>query len=372
MVCLITTAAVLSLNHRSEALLFPGLLTAAVITGLLAIRQTRVHRRPSLPVVERIGPYVLKRKLGAGGMGEVYLAEHALMKRSCAVKLIHPRQAHDREMQERFAREAKATAQLTHWNTIEVYDYGTAEDGRFFYVMEFLEGVNLWQYVKQFGPMSPARVVYLLKQLCDALYEAECAGLVHRDIKPSNVFLTRRGGSYDVVKLLDFGLVQPISQQPVKIKNVKRRLHGSPQFMCPEQAVGLSPDHRGDLYSLGAVAYFLLSGRPPFTDENPIMLVVAHATGGIPPLNEIGVAVPQDLCAIVMKCLSRNPDDRFSSARSLLDALDSCSCAGEWTRKSAEQWWQVQQINVERSSPSDTIQVTQTLEYKAPLSEPPG
>ncbi len=159
--------------------------------------------------------------------------------------------------------ETKATAQLTHWNTIEVYDYGTSEDGRFYYVMEYLEGVNLWEYADCYGRMQPQRVIYVLKQLCDALYEAECAGLVHRDIKPSNIFLTERGKSFDVAKLLDFGLVQTLTDQLVTGKNAKVTLHGSPAFMCPEQAVGLAPDCRGDLYSLGCVAYFLLTGRPP-------------------------------------------------------------------------------------------------------------
>ena len=203
-------------------LLIPiALLSASVYRAYWKAREEEKNK------ADRLGPYVLKEKLGAGGMGEVYRAEHGLMKRSCAVKLIHPERASEQDAQDRFAREAKATAQLTHWNTIEVYDYGTSDDGRFYYVMEYLEGVNLWQYVDKFGKMPPARVIYILKQICDALYEAECAGLAHRDIKPSNIFLTERGQRFDVAKLLDFGLVQTISEEALEGQSRKAKLHGS-------------------------------------------------------------------------------------------------------------------------------------------------
>lgn len=311
-------------------------------TGLLCLGLYRVcrHRTEHTQTSDdRLGPYLLKEKLGSGGMGDVYLAEHKLMKRHCAVKLIHPENASDLEMRNSFEREAKATAQLTHWNTIQIYDYGTSDDGRFYYVMEYLKGVNLWHYVQNYGPMPAGRVVYILRQLCDALYEADCAGLVHRDIKPSNIFLTERGRACDVVKLLDFGLVQTISKNPIQLRNVSTKLHGSPSYMCPEQAVGLTPDCRGDLYSLGAVAYFLLTGRPPFVDENPIMLVVAHATTKVPTFQEIGVDVPEDLGRLVLKCLSRDPNDRFESARHLREALELCNCLQDWSWKHAEDWW---------------------------------
>lgn len=309
--------------------------------GLIGLSVYRSHLAPhdDEPMIEKLGPYVLNRKLGSGGMGEVFLAEHQLMKRKCAIKLIHPEQARDSEMRNSFEREAKATAHLTHWNTVQVYDYGTAEDGRFYYVMEYLRGVNLADFVQQFGVMEPQRVVYVLKQVCEALYEADCVGLVHRDIKPSNILLTERGRFFDVAKLLDFGLVQPVSQQPVQFRNVNKKLRGSPSYMCPEQAVGLSPDVRGDLYSLGCVAYFLLTGRPPFVDENPIMLIVAHATAAVPTFEEIGVDVPADLGRVILRCLQRDPGLRYESARQLLEDLECCECFGQWTWKSAEKWW---------------------------------
>ncbi len=315
-----------------------GLLMPSAVICLSVYQQYRNADRYAEPVT-RLGPYVLKSRLGAGGMGEVFLAEHQLMKRQCAVKLIHPQQARDRHMRESFEREAQATAKLSHWNTVEVYDYGTTDDGRFYYVMEYLKGMNLSQYVERYGPMKPERVVYILKQMCDALYEADCAGLVHRDIKPSNIFLTERGKSFDIVKLLDFGLVQATTEEEVCLRNVNTKLYGSPAFMCPEQAIGVTPDCRGDLYSLGAVAYFLLTGHPPFVDENPIMLIVAHATTTVPTFKEIGIDVPPELSDTILKCLSHDASDRFASGRELLVALEQCALDTEWTWHSAEQWW---------------------------------
>lgn len=316
-----------------------GLLVPAALLCVSLYRDYWVRRESRGGIIETLGPYVLTEKLGSGGMGDVFLAEHQLMKRHCAVKLIHSENAGNKAMRRSFEREAKATAQLTHWNTIEIYDYGTSADGRFYYVMEYLKGLNLWHYVEEYGPMPPGRVIYILKQLCDALHEAECSGLVHRDIKPSNIFLTERGCFHDVVKLLDFGLVQGITKSAKTCRDVSTRLHGSPSFMCPEQARGLTPDSRGDLYSLGAVAYYLLTGRPPFTDENPVMLVVAHATCDVPTFDEIGVFVPADLSRVILRCLARNVDERYAGARILRHELEKCDCNNDWSRQHAEEWW---------------------------------
>ncbi|MEP3479503.1 MAG: serine/threonine-protein kinase [Fuerstiella sp.] len=336
------------------------LIPIAVIS--VALFRTYAHQvdASAQPAGTKIGPYLLLEEIGRGGMGTVFRAEHALMKRQCAIKLISPERAAQTDMQKRFRQEARATAQLTHWNTIEVYDYGTSEDGRFYYVMELLEGVNLHQYVDRFGPMQPQRVIYLLKQLCNALYEAESHDLVHRDIKPSNIFLTQRGESCDVIKLLDFGLVQTSTKAAVRHGKSDKKLHGSPAFMCPEQARGLNPDHRGDLYSLGAVAYFLLSGHPPFRDENPIMQVVAHATDCVPDFHTIGVSVAKELAAIVLKCLQKDPNDRYQSARSLLIALERCSVPGKWNWQKAEKWWrQYQPVGYDRTG-TETMDLDQT------------
>lgn len=289
--------------------------------------------------IEELGSYLLKQPLGSGGMGDVYLAEHRLLKRLCAVKLIHPDKAGDSKVKARFEQEVKATAGLTHPNTVHVYDYGTTHGGRFFYAMEFLEGLNLDQYVQKFGSMPPGRVIYILKQICGALHEAWCEGLVHRDIKPSNIFLSERGQLFDVAKLLDFGLAQPTLETEAGTRRVQTQIQGSPAFMCPEQATGIKPDCRGDMYSLGAVAWFLLTGHPPFREENPVMLIVSHATEPVPNIAETGVAVPDDLATIIVKCLAKKPEDRFDSPRNLLLALDKCSDSDEWTWEHAEDWW---------------------------------
>ena len=199
-------------------------------------------------------------------MGEVYLAEHRLLKRPCAVKLIHPHRASDPHLLQRFEREVQATAQLTHTNTVEMFDYGHTEDGTFYYVMEYLPGLSLAELVEKHGPLPPARAVHLLMQTCDALSEAHSRGLIHRDIKPGNIFSAQRGGYYDVAKLLDFGLAKPISADSVPVQLTQDgSITGSPLYMSPEQAIGDSePDERSDIYSLGAVAYYLLTGRPPF------------------------------------------------------------------------------------------------------------
>lgn len=295
---------------------------------------------------EQLGPYRLFQLIGSGGMGDVYLGEHQLLKRRCAIKLIRKDKATDRKMLARFEREVKATAKLTHWNTVQVYDYGRTADGVFYYAMEYLEGLNLRQLVDRHGPLPPGRVVYILRQICGALHESGQYGLVHRDIKPSNIFLAERGQMYDVAKLLDFGLVLPASMGNVGIRSVSTQLQGSPRFMCPEQAQGLKPDIRGDLYSLACVAYFLLTGRAPFEDDNPVMLVVAHATASPPTFQELGVAVPEDLAEIILRCLHKKPECRFGSARELQEALEACSCASDWSWKDAETWW--------RSNPDHT------------------
>jgi len=289
---------------------------------------------------EQLGPYTLHKLIGSGGMGDVFLAEHQLLKRKCAVKLIRRDRAANRRMLARFEREVKATAQLTHWNTVQVYDYGCTPSGTFYYAMEYLQGLNLRQLVEEYGPLPAGRVVFILRQLCGALHEAAQYGLVHRDIKPSNIFLAERGQMHDVAKLLDFGLVRPASLGDSPIRNLSHQLQGSPRYMCPEQALGQKPDCRGDLYSLACVAYYLLAGRPPFEDENPVMLVVAHSQTPAPRFEDICVEVPQDLTDIVMKCLAKNPADRYQTPRELQEALEDCACRNDWSWIHAERWWQ--------------------------------
>jgi eukaryotic-like serine/threonine-protein kinase len=280
-----------------------------------------------------LGQYRLTKRLGAGGMGEVYLAEHRLLRRPCAVKLIRPDRVGDPRSLDLFEREVQATAGLTHPNTVEIYDYGHAEDGTFYYVMEYLSGLTLEDLVRRHGPLPPARAVYLLRQVCDALREAHDAGLVHRDVKPGNIMVCTRGGIHDVAKLLDFGLVEPRgSGNPEDLVG----LAGTPSYMAPEQAAGRDrPDARSDLYSLGAVGYFLLTGQPPFVRGSVSQVLAAHRGDRVAFPFHLQGGLPADLQAVVLRCLEKDPADRLSDAAQLDGALAACGCSGSWTRDDA-------------------------------------
>ncbi|MGD9722423.1 MAG: serine/threonine-protein kinase [Pirellulales bacterium] len=289
----------------------------------------------------QLGQYRLLRLIGAGGMGEVYLAEHQLMKRPVAIKLIRPSKAADPNALARFEREVRATARLSHWNTVEIFDYGRADDGTFYYVMEYLPGMSLSDLVERHGPLPPSRAVHLLVQACDALAEAHARGLIHRDIKPGNIFSAYRGGFHDVAKLLDFGLAKPISADSPSIQLTQEgSITGSPLFMSPEQAMGDSePDARSDIYSMGAVAYYLLTGAPPFDGDKPMRVILAHAHEPVVPPSRLRNEVPADLEAVVLRCLAKNPTERFANAAELRQALYECVAAGGWTHDDAARWW---------------------------------
>jgi serine/threonine-protein kinase len=288
----------------------------------------------------QLGQYRLKQRLGSGGMGEVYLAEHLLLRRPCAVKLIRPEHANDEKSLQRFEREVRAMATLTHWNTVEIFDYGHAEDGTFYYVMEYLPGRTLDDLVSEHGPLPPARVVHFLRQICRALREAHGIGLLHRDIKPSNVLACERGGVFDVAKLVDFGLVQDgtLSTNADRLTLIGS-IVGSPPYMSPEQAAGKSLDSRSDIYSLGTVAFYLLTGQPPFPRDTPMQMLMAHAYEPVPAMNKLQNGVPGDVEAVILRCLEKDPANRWPDTASLERALAACECAQEWTDEHAEMWW---------------------------------
>jgi serine/threonine-protein kinase len=288
----------------------------------------------------QLGQYRLRYRIGAGGMGEVYLAEHQMLKRPCAIKLIRANRANDPKALARFQREVRATATLSHWNTVEIFDYGSTEDGTFYYVMEYLPGLSLLDLVELYGPLPPERAVHLLLQTCDALREAHSIGLIHRDVKPGNIFAAQRGGVCDVAKLLDFGLVKPAGEGKSLELTEEGFITGSPLYMSPEQASGESePDARSDIYSLGAVAYFLLTGKPPFMAEKPMRVVLAHINDAVVPPSQLRLELPPDLEIVVLRCLQKQPADRFQDVENLSRALNDCACAGLWTRQHAARWW---------------------------------
>ena len=262
---------------RSDFLLSFLLQMTLWMAGGAGIAAYGAHRldilRQEASNAHQLGQYRLIRPLGSGGMGEVYLAEHVLLRRPCAVKVIHPRMAGDQETLCRFEDEARATAGLTHPNTVQIFDYGTSEDGTFYCAMEYLPGWNLDQLVSREGPIEPIRALDLLRQVCGALGEAHRIGLIHRDIKPSNIIICERGGVKDVAKLLDFGLVQGVGKADVR----PGVFGGTPSYASPEQAEGRGLlDARSDIYSLGAVAYFMLTGRPPFVRKTLLETLTAH------------------------------------------------------------------------------------------------
>jgi serine/threonine-protein kinase len=299
------------------------------------------HRQEAF-AARQLGQYQLKQHLGSGGMGEVYLAEHVLLKQPCAVKLIRPERAGDTGILRRFEREVQATARLRHWNTVQIYDYGHAADGTFYYVMEYLPGPTLEQLVKRHGLLPPARAVHLLRQACAALREAHAMGLIHRDLKPANMMVCERGGIHDVLKLLDFGLVKAVGLDSWEEALTQQgAIAGTPAYMSPEQASGSEHlDARSDIYSLGAVAYFLLTGQPPFRRDKAIQLIVAQIHEPVRPPAELRPDVPADLQEVVLRCLEKDPARRFPEVTRLHEALAACACAGQWTEEGAARWWQ--------------------------------
>ena len=319
------------LDRRLLAIYVFNLAIWMMYAGALAIygsHRIDVLRHDALEA-RKLGQYQLTRLLGTGGMGEVYLGEHLLLRRPCAIKLIRPDRAGDAENLLRFEREVHATAALTHPNTVQVFDYGHTDDGTFYYVMEYLPGLTLEELVQHHGPVSPTRVTHLLGQICGALHEAHAAGLIHRDVKPSNIIVCERGGVGDVAKLVDFGIVQRAGGlNEDGSSSTARQFAGTPSFMSPEQVDGAGAvDARSDVYSLGAVAYFLLTGTPPFVRASAAETAAAHLRADVVPPDEIQPDVPADLQSIVLRCLRKDPGERYQSAALLNGALGACASA---------------------------------------------
>jgi serine/threonine-protein kinase len=330
----ISAAACVCKSADPSAFLLYYLLPMAIVLAIaVAIAAYGTHRlealRQEAVQARKLGQYQLKQLLGSGGMGEVYLAEHVLLKQPCAVKLIRPERAGDGATLRRFEREVQATARLKHWNTVQIFDYGHAADGTFYYVMEYLPGLTLEQLVKQHGPLPAGRAVHLLRQACLALREAHALGLIHRDIKPANIMVCERGGVADVVKLLDFGLVKAVGlPRQEETLTQEGAIAGTPAYLSPEQAAGKGNlDGRSDIYSIGALAYFLLTGQPPFVRDRAIEIIVAHIHEPVPPLTELRPEIPDDLQQVVLRCLEKDPARRFADVSSLHDALAGCRCA---------------------------------------------
>jgi serine/threonine-protein kinase len=314
-------------------------LLVAVVAAAFGTHLINTLRREAFEA-RQLGQYRIIKPLGSGGMGHVYFAEHEMLKRPCAVKLIHPNEAIDPRVLARFEREVRMTARLSHWNTVEIYDYGRTGDGTFFYVMEYLPGLTLEDLLECHGPLPAERVVYFLRQICQGLREAHGIGLIHRDIKPANVFAAQRGGLYDVAKLLDFGLVKPVAETPSARLTQEGSISGTPLFMSPEQARGLADlDARSDIYSVGALAYALVTGCPPFDGTNSMEVMIAHVRDEVVPPSKHQSDVPADLERVILRCLAKHPEDRFPDVDSLEQAITECAAANQWTQLHAARWW---------------------------------
>jgi serine/threonine-protein kinase len=311
-----------------------------VMVAIVGVHTIGALRRQAF-AARQLGQYRLKQRLGSGGMGEVYLAEHQMMKRPCAVKLIRPEKAGDPRILARFEREVRATAKLSHWNSIDIYDFGRTADGTFYYVMEFLPGHNIGELVEEYGPVPAGRAVYLMDQVCAALAEAHGIGLVHRDIKPANIFCAYRGGVFDVAKLLDFGLAKPTVEVNGEAQlTMEGTVTGSPLFMSPEQASGEdSVDGRSDIYSLGAVMYYMVTGRPPFLFDNPLKVMIAHASQDVVPPRQHNPELSIEMEEVILRCLEKDPDHRFQDVAELRRALGDLEVGDPWSSDRAEEWW---------------------------------
>jgi len=331
----------------------------AVLVGTLGFATTLITSLTSRTIFSlrervraalQLGQYTLHEKLGQGGMGVVYKASHAMLKRPTAIKVLPPERAAHHNLA-RFEREVQLTSMLTHPNTISIYDYGRTPDGCFYYAMEYLDGVDLETLVALDGPQEPGRVIHILGQVCGALEEAHGIGLVHRDVKPANILVCVRGGVADLAKIVDFGLVKStIPESPDASHTALNHIVGTPLYMPPEaitQPDALGP--RGDLYALGAVAYFLLAGRPPFMGHT-VVEICAHHLHSVPaPPSEYGERpLPAKLEQLVLACLAKRPEERPASAQELAQKLLECQVDAPWSNERARAWWSQHAEAIER------------------------
>jgi eukaryotic-like serine/threonine-protein kinase len=306
---------------------------------------------------EQAGSYRLLEKLGEGGMGQVYRARHAFLRRPTAVKMLRADLIGSPVALKRFEREVRTASELTDPHTIAIYDFGRTEDGRFYYAMEHLDGLDLQELVERFGPLPPARVVFLLEQVLGSLAEAHRRGLLNRDIKPGNIFLTVRGVHFDFVKVLDFGLVKAVAATggPADLTG-EGSILGSPGYLAPERFYG---DQRAggasDLYAVGAVAYFLLAGRPVFLSRTPMQALVDHVKTPPVPLRELGIELSEALEATILRALAKDPLDRFGTAEEMRDALHRSPEHRCWSDEAAQAWWI-------RNMPRETREAVERIE----------
>jgi serine/threonine-protein kinase len=356
---------------------YPATIASAFIWGIAVamaagFSQTIYGLRKAVSDIQRLGQYTLEKKLGEGGMGVVYRASHAMLRRPTAIKLLHPDRA-GKDALTRFEREVRRTAMLTHPNTVTVFDYGRTTDGVFYYAMELLEGASLDEIVEIDGPQPEERVIHLLEQAAGSLAEAHDAGLIHRDVKPGNILVVDRGGIADLVKVVDFGLVKDVGVQArggaesEPALTMANTITGTPLYIAPETVLAPETvDARADLYALGAVGYWLLTGTHVFGGKS-ILEVCSHHLHSVPdrPSTRLGAPVSSDLETLLLDCLAKRPDDRPASAHVLRDRLRACAAAGRWTNARAAQWWADHRSQL-RSGGAETSAAIPAVDTRSP------
>lgn len=357
-----------AINGAPESIrpwIIPYVLEVSVPTYIcagLAIFSSRVVYKLTRELSEarRLGSYQLVERIGAGGMGEVWKAKHRLLARPAAIKLIRPEVLGEGETAlRRFEREAQATSGLSSAHSIELYDFGVTDEGTFYYVMELLQGIDLKTLVERYGPVSAERTIHILKQACHSLHDAHLTGVVHRDIKPGNLFVCRKGPEYDFVKVLDFGLVKQVGDVEPKGAQltVEGVASGTPAFMAPEMIMdNRHVDGRVDLYALGCVGYWLVTGQLVFDEASPMATLLRHAKDAPPlPSSRTELDIPDGLERIIMACLEKDPGARPQSARALSDLLSACECStAGWNEDRAREWWVTHLPDLAHAAPAKT------------------
>ncbi len=348
------------------ALLGLSFIAIVFVTWLLA-RWQRTAQQAVL-AARQLGQYTLDPKeIGSGGMGTVYRAHHAMLRRPTAVKLLNVERTNETTLK-RFEREVQLTSQLNHPNTVAIYDFGRTPEGIFYYAMEFLDGLTLHDLVVRFGPQPPGRVISILRQICGSLAEAHDLGLIHRDIKPANVLINHRGGMFDVVKVVDFGLVKDTTGAQVNLTHANA-ITGTPMYMAPESIEkGDLVDQRVDLYAVGGVGYFLLTGTAMFLSDSLFdLLRLQSSVTPDSPSTRLGRDVATDLEEVIMTCLAKSPADRPQTARDLERRLAACADVDSWTFEEAQEWWKAYEA---KSRPAETQPETSTHEQGATMLLP--
>ena len=355
--------------ERVRTFLIFSFLWCLVAVFVAALNSRQLYGlRQRIREVGRLGQYTLEEKIGEGGMGVVYRATHAMLRRPAAIKLLLAGRADEKDLA-RFEREVQFTSRLAHPNTISIFDYGRTADGVFYYVMEYLDGFDLERLVDADGPIAPARVARILAQVSAALSEAHGLGLIHRDIKPANIILTERIDEPDVVKVVDFGLVRTLERAPGDVTvTTTNAITGTPMYLAPEAVTAPeSVDARSDLYSLGCVGYFLLTAHQVFESSSVVEVLSKHLLEApVPPSKRLGRPIPAELERLVLACLEKAPESRPASAAALHEALLPHAAMSKQDVASLRLWWREQGDALRRSSkaPSDGPAATMAIDLR--------